>query len=154
MVFQNLKLLKLHQCPELRKLWCSHGELGVFGNLKILTVQKCDFSSKVLLPLNLLKALANLEKLEVRECHSLEALIELPHMNEGRLMEKVTIHLVTIDISYLRELKHIWKLHSQEIVNLESFGQVWNFTSLFKSYIPHKYMKIVLHLSSNLVTDN
>ncbi|XP_028780993.1 uncharacterized protein LOC114737244 [Neltuma alba] len=64
-------------------------------------------------------------ELRVSECDSLEALIELPNMNEGRmLVEKETIHLKRIYLSCLPEFKHIWKRNSQEIVSFENFEEI------------------------------
>ncbi|XP_028775902.1 uncharacterized protein LOC114732734 [Neltuma alba] len=80
--FRSFEHLELSQYPELADVWYSHVKHEMF-------------------------VLSNLDKLEVSECDSLEALIELPNMNEGE-MENMSIHLKVINLSGLPELKHIW----------------------------------------------
>ncbi|KAK4270259.1 hypothetical protein QN277_023318 [Acacia crassicarpa] len=112
--FRSAKHLELSEYCELKDSWSSYVQQGIFCYLTNLAVHKCDFLSYVLLPLNLLQALSNLEELKVSECDSLRAVFDLTIMNERGMSAKVIIHLKTIELSRLPELKHIWKINSQE----------------------------------------
>ena len=138
----------------MKMIWPNQLISNCLGKLEIMTVSSCTNLTNIGLP-NMLKTLPNLKHLKIEKCGSIEEVFEIQGTNNvEQSCDIAAVELISLELSNLEKLKHMWSMNSQGIITFAKLRTIFiSGCSSLKSVFPTSVAKTFMQLEKLWIMD-